>query len=93
MCGDSLLRYVRQRKTFVDVAKILAGGAVCAAAAYGMDMLLPAASGRIQVFFRLAAVTVVAFGAYGVVELVLRERQLAAAADGIIGKITHRKGK
>ena len=80
------------RKTFVDVAKILAGGAVCAAAAYGMDMLLPAASGRIQVFFRLAVTTVVAFGAYGITELVLRESLIGNTAGSIIKKITHRKG-
>ena len=80
------------KRTLTDVAKILAGGAVCALAAWGMNMLLPAAAGRIQVFFRLAAVTIVAFGCYGIVELVLRERQLKAFAGGIIAKITHMKG-
>ena len=81
------------KRTFIDVAKILIGGGVCAAVSFGMDMLLPAAAGRIQLFFRLAAVAVVAFGCFGVVELALRERQLAGLAGGFIKKITHRKGK
>ena len=81
------------KKTLIDVAKILAGGAVCALASFGMDAVLPAAAGRIQVFFRLAAVSVVALGAYGIVEIILRERQLAVITGGIIRKFTHRKGK
>ena len=81
------------KRTLIDVTKILVGGAVCAAVSFGMDALLPEAAGRIQVFFRLAAVAIVAIGAYGIVELVLRERQLAGIAGSIIGKLTHRKGK
>ena len=46
------------RSTFTDFGKVLAGGIVCAAVCFGMDRLLPAAGGRIEVFFRLAAVAV-----------------------------------
>jgi len=80
------------KRTFMDFGKVLIGGAVCALACFGMDRLLPAAGGRIQVFFRLAAVAVVSIGCYGIVELVLRERQLYAFAGSFIKKLTHRKG-
>ncbi len=81
------------KKTFVDFAKILIGGAACAAVCLGMNKVLPEAAGRIPVFFRLAAASVVSIGCYGVIELLLRERQLNAFAGGIISRFTHRKGK
>jgi putative peptidoglycan lipid II flippase len=80
------------KRTLVDFAKVLIGGVVCALVCFGMDRLLPVAAGRIQVFFRLAAVSIVSIGCYGIIELVLRERQLNAFAGSFIRKFTHRKG-
>lgn len=96
LCMFALLRKrmgsLGLKRTLMDVAKILAGGGVCALVCFGMDMLLPAAAGRIQLFFRLAAVAIVSMGAYGITELALRERQLGYFAGGIIRKLTNRKG-
>ena len=46
-----------------------------------------------MLLFRLAAVTIAAIAGYGLVELLLRERQLMAFAGGFIEKFTHKKGK
>ena len=81
------------KKTLLDVARILVGGGVCALVCFGMDKVLPAADGRIQVFFRLACAAIVSLGAYGIVEMVLKERQLMSVTGGILRKFTNRKGK
>lgn len=100
-CGMMMMVYMLRRRmgrlglrrTLADVAKILAGGAVCALICFGMDGILPEVSGRIMLLFRLAAVAITAIAGYGVVELLLRERQLAAFTDGFIKKFTRKKGK
>ena len=68
-------------------AAMLAGGAVCALVCWTMDRAMAPAAGRIMVFFRLAAISLVSLGCYGLVELLLQERQLAGISRAILGKL------
>ncbi len=99
-CGMLLMVYMLRRRmgrlglrrTLIDVAKILAGGAICALICFGVDRMLPEASGRIMLLFRLAAVAIAAVAGYGVIEFLLRERQLIAFAGGFMEKFTRKRG-
>ena len=75
------------KRTGLDLVKVLAGGAVCALVCWTMDRAMAPAAGRIMVFFRLAAISLVSLGCYGLVELLLQERQLAGISRAILGKL------
>lgn len=74
------------RATLTDVAKTLASCAVCAAACVLMDRVIPGTDGRLMVFFRLAAITVVSMAAYCISLLALRERQIISLLGMVTGR-------
>jgi len=70
------------RATAVDMAKIFSAGVLCAVVAFAINRLLPELYGTLNVFLRLAAVTLVSGLAYLLILLALGERQLMSLVGG-----------
>lgn len=71
------------RSTALDIGKILAAGALCVLAAFAINWLLPELYGTLNVFLRLAAVTIVSGLVYLFALLALGERQLMSLVGSV----------
>ncbi len=71
------------RATAVDMMKTCGAGALCVLAAFAVNWLLPELYGTLNVFLRLAAVTLVSGVAYLLALLALGERQVMSLVGGV----------
>lgn len=77
------------REIGLDLFKIGVAGALCALAAFAVNWLLPNVYGTLNVFLRLAAVTLISGLAYVLALLAMGERQLM----GFVGGAPNERGR
>lgn len=71
------------KSTAIDMAKIAAAGVLCVLTAFTINWLLPETYGTINVFLRLAAVTLIAGLVYLLTLLALGERQVMSLVGSV----------